>query len=115
MAKRSATMTPEERQVITGIFERLQAAESHPRDPEAERLIADCVAKQPYAPYAMAQSIYVHEQALANLGQRITDLERQLHDAEEKPQSGGFLSSLFGGAGPDPRPQPQGGPVGAAR
>ena len=37
-------MTPEERQVITGIFERLRAAENRPRDPEAERLIGELVA-----------------------------------------------------------------------
>jgi hypothetical protein len=105
-------MTPEERQVITGIFERLQAAESHPRDPEAEKLIADLVARQPYAPYAMAQSIYVNEQALANLHQRVEALEQQLQEAEQEvqtraqPQSGGFLSSLFGGPRAEAPPRP---------
>jgi hypothetical protein len=102
-------MTPEERQVITGIFERLKAAENHPRDPEAERLIADLVASQPYAPYAMAQSIYVSEQALANLGRRVEELEHQLQEARShaQPQSGGFLSSLFGGSPrPDAQPSP---------
>jgi hypothetical protein len=112
-------MTPEERQVITAIFERLKAAENQPRDPEAERLIADLVARQPYAPYAMAQAIYVGEQALANLGKRIEGLERELQEAKEqaqeeakaqaKPQSGGFLSSLFGGGRPEPEPG-RGGP-----
>jgi len=71
--KERKPMTPEERQVITGIFERLQAAEGHPRDPEAEKLIADLVAKQPYAPYAMAQSVYVNEQALVGLNQRVAN------------------------------------------
>jgi uncharacterized protein len=119
-------MTPEERQVIAGIFERLQAAESHPRDPEAEKLIADLVARQPYAPYAMAQSIYVNEQALANLHQRVEALEQQLQEARDQeardqeareqaeqdaqtraqPQSGGFLSSLFGGSTAAPPPGP---------
>jgi hypothetical protein len=105
-------MTPEERQVITGIFERLSAAENHQRDPEAEKLIGDLVAQQPYAPYAMAQSIYVNEQALANLHQQVQALEQQLQETREEaqartqPQSGGFLSSLFGGpsAAPPSRP-----------
>ena len=99
-------MTPEERQVITGIFERLKAAENRPRDPEAERLISDLVAQQPYAPYAMAQLIYVNEQALANLHQRVEALERELQQAHEeaqaRPQTGGFLSSLFGGPSAQP-------------
>jgi len=103
-------MTPEERQVITGIFERLKAAENQPRDPEAEKLIADLVARQPYAPYAMAQSIYVSEQAIANLGRRIEQLERDLAEAKSqaKPQSGGFLSNLFGGprSGPEAAREP---------
>jgi hypothetical protein len=108
-------MTPEERQVITAIFERLRAAENHPRDPEAERLIADLVARQPYAPYAMAQSIYVGEQALANMGRRVEELERALTEAKaqaeqaQQQHSGGFLSSLFGG-GRQPEPQPPRGP-----
>ena len=97
-------MTPEERQVITAIFERLRAAENHPRDPEAERLIAELVARQPYAPYAMAQSIYVGEQALARLNNRVSELEAQLEEARSKPQAGGFLSGLFGGDRPEPRP-----------
>ncbi|MGC1347933.1 MAG: DUF2076 domain-containing protein, partial [Methyloceanibacter sp.] len=105
-------MTPEERQVITGIFERLKAAENRPRDPEAERLIGDLAAQQPYAPYAMAQLIYVNEQALANLHQRVEALEHELQQAQEeaqaRPQSGGFLSSLFGGpSAPAPSMPPQ--------
>ena len=105
-------MTPEERQVITGIFERLKAAENRPRDPEAERLIGDLAAQQPYAPYAMAQLIYVNEQALANLHQRVEALEHELQQAQEeaqaRPQSGGFLSSLFGGpSAPPPSMPPQ--------
>jgi hypothetical protein len=109
-------MTPEERQVIIGIFERLKAAESQPRDPEAERLIADLVARQPYAPYAMAQSVYVGEQALGNLSRRVEELERELQEARSRaqPQSGGFLSGLFGGSRPEPQPPREPSPARAA-
>jgi acetylglutamate kinase len=34
-------MTPEERQLITGLFDRLKGAANAPRDPEAEALIID--------------------------------------------------------------------------
>ena len=57
-------MTPQERDVIAGIFDRLKQAANQPRDPEAERYIAERLREQPYAPYAMAQSVYVQEQAL---------------------------------------------------
>ena len=51
----------QEREIISGIFQRLEQAASQPRDPETERFIADKIRSQPYAPYAMAQLIYVQE------------------------------------------------------
>ena len=92
-------MTPQERDVITGIFERLKQAGDAPRDAEAERFIADLVARQPYAPYVMAQSVYVQEQAVANLHAQVEQLRAELRDAQAQlqraehnppPQSGGF-------------------------
>jgi hypothetical protein len=108
-------MTPQERDVITGIFERLKQAGDAPRDAEAERFIADLVARQPYAPYVMAQSVYVQEQAVANLHAQVEQLQAQLRDAEAEiarnvpQQSGGFLSGLFGGGAPIPPAQRPGG------
>jgi len=95
-------MTSQERDVITGIFERLKAAANQPREPEAERYIADLIAKQPYAPYVMAQTIFVHEQALTNMQQRVEALEAELAEvrAQKAPQSGGFLSGIFGNSAP---------------
>jgi hypothetical protein len=104
-------MTPQERDVIGGIFERMKSAQGAPRDPEAERFIAERIAAQPYAPYAMAQSVYVQEQALLNLQREVERLQAQIREMQSQPmqapdqpgmQGGGFLGGLFGG-----RPQPQ--------
>ena len=112
-------MTPQERSVIDSIFERLKPAATQPRDPEAERYIAELMRQQPYATYVLAQSVYVQEQALANLNQENEQLKAALAQAEQKAaaqpaQSGGFLSSIFGGAPAAPArpaaPQPQGAP-----
>ena len=89
-------MTPQERDVIAGIFDRLKQAANQPRDPEAENFIAERLREQPYAPYAMAQAVYVQEQALANLNQQVESLQAQLREAAQ-PQAGGFLSGIFGG------------------
>ncbi|MDJ1157910.1 DUF2076 domain-containing protein [Chelatococcus sp. SYSU_G07232] len=89
-------MNQQERDVITGIFDRLKQVENQPRDPEAERYIAERVARQPYAPYAMAQAIYVQEQALTNLHQRAQELEAEVERLRVGQGSGGFLSGLFG-------------------
>ena len=75
-------MNNQERQVIDDIFRRLEQVADQPRDPEAERFIADKVRQQSYAPYAMAQAIFVQEQALANLQSRLEQLEAEA-DAEE--------------------------------
>ncbi|ALK10283.1 DUF2076 domain-containing protein [Blastochloris viridis] len=100
-------MSPEEKSVIAGIFDRLSQAENQPRDPDAERFIAERLRTQPYAPYVMAQAIYVQEQALANLSQQVEQLKAEVEELSRRPQqSGGFLSSLFGG-GSQPAPQPR--------
>ncbi len=95
-------MTPQERDVIAGIFDRLKQAANQPRDPEAEAFIAERLREQPYAPYAMAQAVYVQEQALLNLQAQTEELQAQVQSlqnrpAEPAPQSGGFLSGIFGG------------------
>jgi len=115
-------MNQQERQVISDIFDRLKQAANQPRDPEAERFIAEKLREQPYAPYAMAQSIYVQEQALTHLSQQVEQLQAELEQSRRQPQgAGGFLSSIFGGGGREPErpartgfaPQGQGGPWGA--
>lgn len=101
-------MTPQERDVIAGIFDRLKQAANQPRDPEAEAFIAERLREQPYAPYAMAQSVYVQEQALTNLHQQVESLQAQLRELQNRapepaPAAGGFLSGIFGGAPAQPR------------
>jgi hypothetical protein len=94
-------MNPQERQVIDGVFDRLKNVANQPRDPEAERYIGDLVQKQPYATYALAQSVYVQEQALLNQQQQIEQLQAEVAELRARPQQpasgGGFLSGLFGG------------------
>ncbi|MBB4040028.1 hypothetical protein GGR34_001679 [Microvirga flocculans] len=97
-------MNDQERQVISDIFQRLEQVANQPRDPEAERFIAEKLRQQPYAPYAMAQAVFVQEQALANLQAENEQLRAELDQANRRPQQGGFLSSLFGGGSRPPGP-----------
>jgi hypothetical protein len=95
-------MTSEERDLITGLFDRLRGADTQPHDPEAENLIRQSVAGQPGAPYLFVQTLLVQEHALMNAQARIKALEQQVAAAAARPvqpaRSGGFLSGLFGGA-----------------
>ena len=98
-------MNSEERDVISGIFQRLEKAQAQPRDAEAERFIGDKIRAQPYAPYAMAQLIYVQEEAIKSLNQQLEQARGQAASAQPSG-GGGFLSSIFGGGGSQ-RQEPQ--------
>ncbi|WP_287173828.1 DUF2076 family protein [Mesorhizobium sp.] len=56
-------MDRNDQQAIATLFEKLGNVERQtpPRDPEAERFINDQIARQPGAPYYMAQTIIVQE------------------------------------------------------
>jgi len=98
-------MTPQERQVLADLFERIRSAAAAPRDAEAESFIAEAVRAQPYSPYLLAQTALVQQHALDAAAQRIQELEAK---AAQPAQDSGFLGnlgrSLFGGGQPAPRP-----------
>ena len=107
-------MSPEERQLLTGLFDRIRGAATAPRDQEAEALIQDATRAQPYAPYFLAQTVLVQDQALRAANDRLQELEGKVKDLESQaasaPRSGGFLGglgSLFGGGAPPPRGRPR--------
>lgn len=87
-------LTPQDRRAIEGLFDRLVEVERRgtARDPEAEALIREETARQPGAPYYMAQTILIQEQALAMAEQRIAELE-----AQQQRRPSDFLGGLFGG------------------
>jgi len=105
-------MTPEEQNLISGLFDRLGQASNQPKDAEADQLIRSKVAEIPTAPYLLVQSTLVMQQALSNAQSRIAALEKQLAEAKTSAgaqQSGGsFLSgvaSFFGGGQAHGQPQ----------
>jgi len=103
-------MSPEERQLLSGLFDRIKGAATTPRDQEAEALIQDAVKAQPYAPYYLAQTVLVQDQALRAANDRLQELEAKVKELEAKAagQGRGFLSglgSLFGGGGASPAPR----------
>src|SRR5271169_2030654 len=101
-------MIPEERQMLADLFERIRGTAATPRDPQAEAFINDAVRSVPFAPYVLAQTVLVQQQALEGAARRISELEAQTRESAPPPaQETSFLGSigrsLFGGA---PAPQP---------
>jgi hypothetical protein len=85
-------MTPEERELVDGLFARIRANPPADRDPEAERLIRDAIARDANAAYALVQMTLVQEHALRLADERI----RQLEQAAPPPQQSSGRSFLGG-------------------
>ena len=103
-------MTPEERQMLGGLFQRVNSAAATQRDPEAESFISDAVRAAPHAPYVLAQTVLVQQQALEAAANRISQLEAAAQQGgEQSEEHGSFLGNLGktifgGGASAPPRP-----------
>jgi uncharacterized protein len=85
-------MTPQERQLVDELFDRLSKVETAPRDPDASSAIAQGLRIAPNAVYALVQAVLLQDEALKRANGRIQELE-QAH-AGEQNQSGGFLDSM---------------------
>ena len=85
-------MTPQERQLIDDLFDRLAKLESARRDPEAMSAIMQGLRSAPNAVYALVQTVLVQDEALKRADQRIQELEAA--GQQEQGQSGGFLDSM---------------------
>lgn len=97
-------MTPEERQMISDLFDRMRGV-SVDKDRDAEALISQRTRSTPDAAYLLVQSVLMQEFALQQSTARIEELEeqvRQMEASSQPPQrnSGGFLGGLFGGSRP---------------
>jgi hypothetical protein len=85
-------MTPQERQLVDDLFDRLSKVERAPRDPDAVAAINEGLRKAPNAVYALVQTVLLQDEALKRANARIQELEAQ--GGAEQQQSGGFLDSM---------------------
>jgi len=84
-------MTPQERQLIDDLFDRLSKLESVPRDAEAAAAIAQGLRRAPNAVYALVQTVLVQDEALKRANSRIQELEGGRTPEQDQP---GFLDSM---------------------
>jgi hypothetical protein len=91
-------MDQRDREAIEELFQKIAEVErrSGPRDAEAEAFIRGRIAQLPAAPYYMAQTIVVQEEALNEAERRIAELESGAGQGQ-----GGLLGGLFGGGRPE--------------
>jgi hypothetical protein len=99
-------MTPQEKDLIQGVFDRLAALKGA-KDPEAESFIKDRA--QPDAAYGLVQAVIVLEAGLNQAQAKINELQKQI---EQGGQAGGsFLGGSPWGGGSVPRSAPQPAPA----
>lgn len=110
-------MTPDERQLIQGLFDRMRQNGPADKDRDAESFINQAARHTPDAIYLLVQSVLAQEHYLQESANRIQDLETQVRDLEDdlartqQPQKSGggsFLGGLFGGAKPEQQPTQRG-------
>jgi uncharacterized protein len=107
-------MTPQERQLISDLFERLAALENQPRDPQAEQAIREGLGKAPHALYPLVQSVLVQDEALKAANAHIEDLEAALQGQQQpKGFRDSMRDSLFGRSDPRGAEAPGGDPRGS--
>jgi len=87
-------MTPEERNLITELFDRLATLEDAERDPDAERAIKDGLRQAPNAAYALVQTVLVQDEALKRADAHIRELEAGLGIGAEERRPAGFLDNM---------------------
>jgi hypothetical protein len=70
-------MTPQERQLISDLFDRLATLEAQPRDSEAADAINAGLKRAPNAIYPLVQTVLLQDEALKRADTRIRELETQ--------------------------------------
>lgn len=104
-------MNSEERRLLSEFLDQLTQVRGVPKDPDAESLIAQAVARQPDAHYLLVQKALLQDQALNAAKARIAALQDQLEQAKSRqapaPARGGFLGNdPWAGAAPVSRQAP---------
>src|SRR5204863_7329748 len=87
-------MTPQERQLIGELFDRLASLENGPRDPDAEAMIREGFRRAPNAAYSLVQTVLVQDEALKAANAHIQEYERASGTPQQPEPPRGFLDSM---------------------
>lgn len=105
-------LTPEERQAITGLFERLRENGLAEKDSEAEALINQLIRRTPDSAYMLVQCVLIQQQQIDESEAYMDQQEERIKELEDgqaggrapaRSGSGGFLGGARRGAAPAPR------------
>lgn len=86
-------MTPQENQALQTLLSQLTQVKGITKDPQADAMIADAVARQPDAAYLLVQRSMIMDQALNAAKTQISDLQQQLQHAQPQNANKSFLDA----------------------
>lgn len=107
-------MAPQELQALETFLTQLTQARVNAKDPQAQQLIAEAVARQPDAAYLLVQRAMLLDHALASAQAQVASLQGQLAAAQANAGNGGgngsFISAqnAWGNTPTQMPPAPQG-------
>ncbi|HSU33882.1 MAG TPA: DUF2076 family protein [Bryobacteraceae bacterium] len=102
-------MTPEERNMLTDLANKVAQTPAPPKDPEAEEFIRTRIGNRPDALYLMTQTVLIQNMALQQAQQQLAQMQRG-GSTQGQVSSGSFLG---GGSRPNYGSAPSGGSYGA--
>jgi hypothetical protein len=96
-------MTPEERQMLTDLANKIAQTPSPAHDPEAEEFIRTHIGNRPDALYLMTQTVLIQNMAIGHAQQEIQQLKQQ--QAQQPAPAQGGSGFLGGQSWSQPQPQ----------
>jgi hypothetical protein len=102
------SVTPQERELLTQLTQRINQTALQEKDPDAENLLGRELGANPDALYILAQTVLVQDIALQQARGQVSQLQQQLEQARQQPQhSTSFLGRLLGDRDPQVPPPAQ--------
>ncbi len=92
-------MTPEERQMLSDLADKIAQTPAPPKDAEAEEFIRSRIGSRPDALYLMTQTVLIQNMAIEQAQHQIQELKQQSPQVARPSAGGSFLGTQM-------RPQP---------
>ena len=97
-------MTPQEAQMLQDLVQKVQGTELTEKDPDAEALLEDGLARDPDAIYKLAQTVLIQNLALQQASAQIQQLRQQPALQQPPAKATSFLGGLLHRNAPPAQP-----------
>src|ERR1700691_1537620 len=97
-------MTPEERQMLTDLADKIARTPTPAHDPEADEFIRTKIGQRPDALYILTQTTLIQNPAIQHAQEEIQALKQRLAQPAQPAPAQPGSSFLGGGAAPPARP-----------